>query len=516
MKTLKIISAESFISDEEYAKQNVRNVAHNLYPLLLKTCYLHEKVEIIYGLVENWPLSDFNFGNLLGKTADIPEDISHWTCHRSLSACLNGLKNYVLNCNTTYTKRLKVVDTTALKDVEYQPCKCKQTLGKWARTELLAKLCFDLLVEMQQLNFDPSVFGVEIEVFANLFVTQRNYELVVQALLMKRHCPLKLRCVGFRADSLSLRNLFYILKLSEPTSIHRLEMVHNIRLQLEHLEVLLTNVTFPQLISLTLPAQTFNVNRYTAEDEEVLCSIGEKLSNMTHLTELSLSFSTLTGRVRKLLSPLKTPLKILEVANCSLNYADMAYLANSLHAEHFVLLDLSGHSVTDLFPSTFFKLLTKASRTLKTLVLEECDMGDTHVNMLTVGLTPCRKLQEFKFLGNPMTSRGLKRIFRSFADLPMLKYIEFPVPRDCYPDDVTYPLDDSNLVKFDRQKYQEVKEVLHMILLQAHREDIVAVTPLFGSYDPEIQETGNELGKCLLESFKGTLENFSEALKKLN
>ncbi|KAM4698400.1 leucine-rich repeat-containing protein 14B [Rhinophrynus dorsalis] len=515
MKTLRFIAVEAFISNEEYAKRHVTSVAHDLYPLLLKACFLNEKAEILHMLVENWPLQDFNLGKLLGKTVDYPEDMCHWACHISLSACLKGLKDYVLNCSGKYSKRLKVVDLTAIKDVEVQPCKCKKTMGKWARTELLSQLCFDLLIEMQRLKFDPLIFEVNMDILTNIFVTEKNYELVTQALLMRSHCPLKIHCIGFRADNLSLRKLFYIIKLAEPASIQKLEIVHNVCLELDHLEVLLCNVTFPQLCSLTLPARTFSVTRYTKEDEVVLCTIGENLSKMTHLTELSLSFSTLTGKIRKLLSPLHTPLKVLEVANCSLNHADMAYLSNSLHADYLEVLDLSGHNVTDLFPSTFFKLLSKASRTLKTLILEECNIDDTHVHMLELGLTHCHKLQEFKFLGNPMTSHALKRIFTVFTDLPSLKYIEFPVPRDCYPNDVSYPLDEATLVKYDLQKYENVKECLHFILLQANREDISAVTPLFGSYDPAVQETSKELGAYLLSSFKEALEHFSTSLQKL-
>ncbi|KAE8631335.1 hypothetical protein XENTR_v10001156 [Xenopus tropicalis] len=516
MKTLRFIGAEAFISDEEYAKKNVKNVAHDLYPLLFKACYLHEKVEIIHLLVENWPLQDFNLGQLLGNTVDCPEDICHWACQLSLSACFKGLKSYVLNCSSNYMKRLKVVDLTAIKDIEIQPCKCKKTLGRWTRTEFLTKLCYDLLVEMQRMESNPLVFNVNINVFMHLFVTERNYELVVQALLMKCHCPLKIRCVDFRADSLSLRKLFYVLKLADPASINKLEIVHNVPLELDHLEVLLNNVTFPKLSSLTLPARTFNVTRYTAEDEIVLCKVGEKLSDITQLTELCLSFSILTGKIRKLLSPLKTPLKILEIANCSLNHADMAYLSNSLHAEHLQLLDLSGHSVTELFPSTFFKLLSKASRTLRTLILEECNIGDNHAHMIAIGLAPCRKLQEFKFLGNPISSRALRFLFNIFVDLPLLKYIEFPIPRDCYPHDVSYPLDECTLIKFDQQKYENIKDDLLSILLQANREDITAATPLFGSYDPAIGETSTELGTCLLTSFKQALEHFTTSLQKMN
>ncbi|KAM3920529.1 leucine-rich repeat-containing protein 14B isoform 1-T4 [Leptodactylus fuscus] len=515
MKTLRFLGAEAFISNQEYAKTHMRSVAHNLYPLLLKACYLHEKEDLIVMLVENWPQQDFSFAKLLGKTLDYPEDISHWACRRSLTACLKGLKSYVLNPSTTYSKRLKVVDLTAIQDIEFQPCQCKKSLGRWARTEMISQLCFEILIEMQRFQFDPSIFDMDIDVFCNLFVTEKNYELVVQALLMRVHCPLKIRCVDFRVDSLALRKLFYILKLVEPNSIHKLEMVHNVRLELYHLEVLLNNLAFPQLTSLTLPTRTFNVTHYTPEDDAVLSTIGEKLSNMVLLTELSLSFSTLTGRLRKLLSPLKTPLKVLELGNCSLNQVDMAYLANSLHSEHLEVLDLSGHNITELFPSTFFKLLQKSSSTLKTLVLEECDIGDMNIHVIEMGLVHCLKLTNFKFLQNPLTSISLRRIFRVLVNLPMLKYVEFPVPKDCYPPDVSYPLDEVTLVKFDHQKYNMVKESLQRILVQAARDDISAVTPLFGSYDAAIEETSKELGAGLLTSFREALQSFTESLQKL-
>ncbi|XP_030045924.1 leucine-rich repeat-containing protein 14B [Microcaecilia unicolor] len=516
MKTLKFISAESLVSNAVIARRNLPSITHNLYPLLFKASYLLEQGEIIHDLVENWPLEDLNLGKLLGSTLDHQEDICHWTCRVNLEACLTGLRDYVLNCSATYTKRLKVVNLTGIKDVEVQLCKCKKTLGRWERTKLLSQLCWDLLVEMQKQQFNPAISDITIDVLVNLFVTERSYDLVVQVLLMRCHSPLKIRCMAFRADSLALRKFFYIIKLTEPACLRKLEVVHNIRLQMEHLEVLLNNVNFPQLTSLTLPARTFNVDRFTSEDEVVFTRIGEKLSNMTHLTQLSLAFSILSGKIRKLLSPLKTPLKALDVANCSLNHVDMIYLANSLHSEHLEVLDLSGHNMAELYPSTFLKILGRASRTLRILVLEECNLSDTHVNMMTLGLMSCQQLEEFKFLGNPLSSRALKCLFSVFTDLPVLKYIEFPVPKDCYPLDITYPLEETSLSNFDHEKYEEIREELNLILLHANREDIIASTPLYGCYDPDIQETGNELGAVLVRSFKEVIDNLLTTLQNIH
>ncbi|OPJ76113.1 leucine-rich repeat-containing protein 14B isoform X2 [Patagioenas fasciata] len=456
MKSLRFISAEAFVSNAEFARKSLSSIAHNLFPLLFKASYLLEQGEVIHDLVENWPLVDFNMGKLLGTTVDYQEDLSHRTCAVCLESCLTGLRDYVLNHPSPHVKRLKVVD-----------------------------------------------------------LTERNYELVVQALLKKCYCPLKICCVSFRSDNLALQKFFYIIKLTDPSLLRKLEIVHNVRLEMEHLEILFNSIHFPLLMSLTLPARTFNVRRFTATDEQMLTNIGEKLGEMTQLTELSMPFSILTGRIQSLLSPLKTPLKKLDVSNCSLNHADMVYLANSFHVDHLEALDLSGHNIPDLYPSTFFKLLSHSSSVLRSLTLEDCNIQDTHVNMLILGLSPCQKLEEFRFLGNPLSSHALKQLFTFLCELPMLKNVEFPVPMDCYPIGITYPIDDVSLCRFDHQKYESVAEELKFILLQANREDVKASTPLFGSYDAAVQETNNELGAYLIKSFKEAVEKFTTSLNKM-
>ncbi|XP_067906161.1 leucine-rich repeat-containing protein 14B-like [Heterodontus francisci] len=516
MKTLRFISAQALVSDAQIAQRSIAYVAQNLYPLLFKASYLLEQAVVVHDLVEKWPLAEFSIGKLLGKTADCEKDLCNRTCHVCLQACLTGLKDYVLNSSMTYSKRLKVVDLTGLNDTEFQACDCGKALGRWGRTELMARTCFDLLVEIQARQLEVLVSDISIEVLMSMFVTQRSYEVVVQALLLRRQCPLKIRCVEFRADSLALRKFFYIINLVQPETLQKLELVHNIRMEMEHFDFLLSQVPFPLLRSLTLPARAFDVRKMTQEDEPLLVTIGERLSEMKFLTELNLAFSTLTGRIRKILSPLETPLNSLNLSSCCLNHADMAYLANSLHAEYLEVLDLSGHSIADLFPSTFFKLLGRASRTLKSLTLEECNIGDEHVNLLMLAIEPCKKLTEFSFLGNPLTSRSLCRLFELFTELPMLCKVEFPVPKDCYPASFIYPLTDENLVKYDRERFEEINDELMVILSQANRNDIVMSTPLFGSFDSNIQETSNELSVVLLQSFTDAISNLLTALKKVD
>lgn len=209
------------------------------------------------------------------------------------------------------------------------------------------------------------------------------------------------------------------------------------------------------------------------------------------------------------LSPLNTPLQCLELANCSLNRVDMTYLSNSLHSEALVRLDISGHDICGSFSTSFLKLLSRCSATLASLALEECNIKDEHMDAFTNALTSCQVLEELKLLGNPLTSAALRRLFSMLsAGFPKLKYIEVPVPRECYSEDVTYPLDDSVLLRYNKDLFQEVRDQLIGILEGAGRGSVEVCTPLMGAYDPDIRETSNELGVSMLKSFNNVIGNF--------
>ncbi|GAB1298377.1 Leucine-rich repeat-containing protein 14B [Apodemus speciosus] len=509
MRSLRFISAEVLVSHPKMVQENLNNIAYNLYPLLFKVSYLLEQADVIRALLSHWPLEEFRLAQLLRPNTDHPEDLRDRACKTCLEACIQGIADHVLKSGSN---RLRVADFTGIQDVQVQQCPCGRALGRWGRTKVLARTCC-------QLHGQPWTAGHPIEVFADLFVTEGNFDMVVQALKPSGLAPLQVCCPSLRADSLSAGQLLQVLGLAGPGNLRKLEVVHNVRLHAGHVQQLLAQVGFPQLTSLTLPTKAFDAPPTCAPNPEgedlLLTSIAWELSQMNQLTELSVAFSTLTGKIQTLLSPLKTPLRVLDLANCALNHEDISFLADCNHTAHLEVLDLSGHNLVHLYPSTFFRLLSQAAKTLRVLTLEECNITDSHVNMMILGLSPCSQLQQFKFLGNPLSGSALRHLFAALCELPSLRHIEFPVPKDCYPEGAIYPQDELSVSKFDQQKYDMIAEDLRAVLLRANREDIQASTPLFGSFDPDIHETSNELGSFLLQAFKTALENFSRALEQM-
>ncbi|KAK1345245.1 hypothetical protein QTO34_013955 [Cnephaeus nilssonii] len=562
MKSLRFASAEALASQPQVALQSLDSVAHNLYPLLFKASYLLERAEVIRALLQRWPLEEFRLGALLGPSTDHAVDLRDRACRACLEACLRGLADHVLQGRGR--RRLQLADLTGVRDVQVQQCPCGRALGRWGRTELLARTCCEL-------QADPRAAQHSVKVLADIFVTDGNFQVVAQALGPATPAPLRLRCLSFRADSLDPGQLLQVLCLAGPGELRRLQVVHNVRLHAGHVQQLLAQLHFPQLVSLTLPAKAFDTPPAcapTTEGEDpLLTSIAWELSQMTQLTELSVAFSTLTGNIQKLLglaqavvfcgrATLKGPKSRMWLASRSLPTTGLGKgegsVALGTHRGLFsvskppkdpaessgpgqLLPEPRGHGLPGGLlpcrpPGGAGSQRAQPGAPFPFDLLQAAGPGradaegphpggvqheDRHLSTLILALSPCQQLQELRFLGNPLSASALRRLFLALCELPKLRWVEFPVPKDCYPEGAAYPQDELAMSKFDQQKYDLIAQDLRGVLLRAGRDDIQVSTPIFGSFDPDIQETSNELGVFLLQAFKTALENFSRALKQM-
>ncbi|KAI5929759.1 Leucine-rich repeat-containing protein 14B [Manis javanica] len=221
MRLLRSCSAEVLVSQPQVAWRSLDAVVHSIYLLLFKASYFLKQAELIHLLLGHWPLEEFRLSALLGRSAEHPVDLQDRACRVFLEASVQSLSEDVFQAKGW--RWLRMADLTGVRDVQVQQCPCGRALGRWGCMELLCRTCC-------QLQTEPCTAQRPIQVLADLFITNGNFKVVVQALGLIGPTPLQLHCLSFRVDSLDPGQLLHMLCLVGPQELHRLEVVHNVQL----------------------------------------------------------------------------------------------------------------------------------------------------------------------------------------------------------------------------------------------------------------------------------------------
>ncbi|XP_038616597.1 leucine-rich repeat-containing protein 14 [Tachyglossus aculeatus] len=487
MPSLVFLCARQLLRHQASACRALAQLPEELYPVLFKAAFMDGKPLVLQELVRRWPFALLSFRELLRECRHCGRTLLRERPGRdSLQAVILGLAARLRQPPPARRRQqLQVLDMTGLPDGDGSGSSERdpKTMSMWARTVAVAKTC--IAVGRRQAGAArrpskrPTVDRPALEVRADLLVNRTSYGVLREALASGG--PVRLLCRDLRAEELSLTSTVGLLELLDPLYLRQVDLRFN-NLGLSGLCVVIPHMAkFANLLSLKLQYSNVDVRRLSAEMEGSFRYFVAQLGKLGRLRELNMGSSRLSGRLRQLLSGLRSPLESLELAFCYLLPADFSYLSQSPHASALKKLDLSGNNLSPPLLGPFRTLLREASPSLLHLEATECQLTDAHLATVLPALGRCARLRYLGLFGNPLSTQGLKALLRRTEGLGELRLVVYPFPVDCYrgpprPPPAAGPPDG----ELDRERLSLVQAELLQMLRAARRAHVLWTTDAYG------------------------------------
>ncbi|EPQ07723.1 PRAME family member 12 [Myotis brandtii] len=169
------------------------------------------------------------------------------------------------------------------------------------------------------------------------------------------------------------------------------------------------------------------------EEQRSFSQFFSQMLRLGHLRELYMrSPSFLPGRLDQMLRCLQTPLDQLCLIYCQrLTHSDLTHLFQCPNLRQLKVLHFIGLSLAD-FSEPLRALLEAVAPTLQALGLDNCGMGDSHVEAILPVLSRCHQLTDFSICMNNFPVATVEKLLRHTTGLHSLEVEVYPIPLECY------------------------------------------------------------------------------------
>ncbi|XP_070263934.1 PRAME family member 8-like [Myotis yumanensis] len=159
----------------------------------------------------------------------------------------------------------------------------------------------------------------------------------------------------------------------------------------------------------------------------------EEMLRLRHLRDLHMcSLSFLPGRLDQVLRCLQVPLYKFCLMCCPrMTHSDLTHLFQCPNLRELRVLHLTEVSLAD-FSEPLRALLEAVAPTLQFLGLDNCGMGDSHVEAILPVLGHCHQLRTFTIYMNNFPVATVEKLLRHTTGLRSLGREVYPIPLECY------------------------------------------------------------------------------------
>ncbi|XP_069335242.1 PRAME family member 12-like [Eulemur rufifrons] len=409
------LAGQSLLRDEAVAIPALEELPTELFPPLFMEAFTKRHSKILTAMVQAWPFPRLPLGSLM-LTPDL----------ETLRAVLEGLDVLLAQKVRPRGWKLQVLD---LQNVD------ENFWVVWSGDSVWSSKAMN----KRKTAKDCPRMGRQqpIKVFIHFYLTGKKLDEFLTYLILwvkKRKDFIHLCCKKLVVFSLPTHNITIrkVLEMVELDCIQEVEM--NCPWELSMLARFAPYLgRMSHLGKLVL----FNVyvSTYVSpeEKEQILAQFTSQFLKLDNLQKLyTYTGSCLEGRLHEVFRSLKIPLETLLITNCLLSASDWENLSCWPSFSQLKELHLRGIRLTNFSPECLQRTLEKVAVTVQSLLLEDCGIVDSQLNVIVPTLSRCCQLTTFSFRGNPVSMAALENLLRHTARLSKLSLEIYPAPQESY------------------------------------------------------------------------------------